>query len=434
MPSSGNPTWQDSPSTTTPINAAHLNALEAAVAGSAPVSSAWTANTPVKAGQLLVNAGTIYQVNADMTTPASFATTGLTVVGTGGSSAVLVPTAVKTAAYTAAAWDYVPVDTTSGAVTITLPTAPADKVQIGVKHVIQGGTNTVTIAAGGSDVFNKTGGATTTTLTLVDQNKVLQYKASGAIWYIVDDSLTLATLDARYPLASSIAPLAQSGQTPSQAPVPNGSASVVGTQAFSARSDHSHQAQPMPYRPFLVNEWRLNYPQSGSYLAPTTGTLVLSLIHVPCDFTLDGLACVAGNATAGTIRLCMYSDNNGTPGTGLVDTGTKSLTTGTAAISWNALALSGQKRGYYWVGYLAESVTGTPQLGYAQAMASAWSIMPAGTGTTPSISYGNDGYVATEASVSGTQLSRTFGGSLANNHNAPLQIPCIWLRFSAVTF
>lgn len=108
------------------------------------------------------------------------------------------PTAIKTANYNAGANDYVPVDSTAGNITVTLPTAPADKTRIGVKHVIQGGTNTVTVACGGSDVFNRAGGGTTLTLTLSAQGTMLQYKASGAIWYVQASDFALPQLDTRY--------------------------------------------------------------------------------------------------------------------------------------------------------------------------------------------------------------------------------------------
>jgi hypothetical protein len=112
--------------------------------------------------------------------------------------------AVKTAGYTAVVDDFVPVDTTSGNVTITLPATPADKALVGVKQVIRGGTNTVSVVCGGSDVFNKTGGGTSLTLTLLNQGALLQYKASAGIWYILSDDLSLAQLDNRYaPIASS---------------------------------------------------------------------------------------------------------------------------------------------------------------------------------------------------------------------------------------
>jgi hypothetical protein len=118
--------------------------------------------------------------------------------GISGSSAVLTPTAVKTSAYTAVVGDLVPVNTTSGAVTITLPTTPVDKAQIAIKHVIQGGTNAVTIACGGSDVINKTGGSTSFTLATLNQGVWFEYKASTGIWYAVTSDLALSQLDLRY--------------------------------------------------------------------------------------------------------------------------------------------------------------------------------------------------------------------------------------------
>lgn len=121
---------------------------------------------------------------------------------------VLVPTAVKTANYTAAPKDFVPVDTTAGSVAITLPTAPADKSRIAIKHVIQGGTNLVTYTCGGSDTLNKTGGATSGTLTLLAQAVILQYKASSGIWYVQADDLPVSQLDLRYPKVATTGTLA----------------------------------------------------------------------------------------------------------------------------------------------------------------------------------------------------------------------------------
>lgn len=120
--------------------------------------------------------------------------------GSGGTADKLglTPITVKTANYTAAPNELIPVDTTSGAVTVTLPAAPTDGSVAAVKHVVRGGTNTVTVAAGGSDVFNVASGAASLTLTLVNQGVLLQYKSSTAIWYEVSDDLSLATLDSRY--------------------------------------------------------------------------------------------------------------------------------------------------------------------------------------------------------------------------------------------
>ena len=107
------------------------------------------------------------------------------------------PVAVQASAYTANPGDFVPVDTTSAGVTITLPTAPPDQAIVAVKMIKQGSTNTVTISAGGADAFNVTGGSQTATLTLLNQLVVLQYDSAVQTWYVVD-ALGLAQLDLRY--------------------------------------------------------------------------------------------------------------------------------------------------------------------------------------------------------------------------------------------
>jgi hypothetical protein len=112
-------------------------------------------------------------------------------------ASLLVPTSVKTANYTAVVRDFIPVNTTSGSITITLPTAPTDKSLIAIKHIIQGGTNTVTINSSGADVFNKAGGSTSITLKTLNQGVILQYSSTG-IWYVLSDDLPLSSLDLRY--------------------------------------------------------------------------------------------------------------------------------------------------------------------------------------------------------------------------------------------
>lgn len=108
----------------------------------------------------------------------------------------LVRTSVKTANYTASSGDLVPVDTTSGNVTITLPTAPPSGNRVAVKHVTQGGANKVTVQCGGSDVFNKTGGVTSALLTVLNQAITVQY--DSGIWTVVSDDVPLAALNAAY--------------------------------------------------------------------------------------------------------------------------------------------------------------------------------------------------------------------------------------------
>lgn len=123
-------------------------------------------------------------------TPSTVDISALTPVASPGtpvltSPNLLVPTAVRTSAYTAVPGDMVKTDTSSGSLTVTLPAAPAVNSTIGVKQVTVAGvgTNATTIACGGSDVLNKSGGPASMTLDRLDQTVILQY-GSGGIWTV----------------------------------------------------------------------------------------------------------------------------------------------------------------------------------------------------------------------------------------------------------
>lgn len=109
-------------------------------------------------------------------------------------AAPLARTGVKSAAYTAAPGELVPVDTATpnANVTVTLPAAPPGGSRVCVKHVAAAAGKTVTLARGGTDVFNKAGGATSVTLTMLNQAVTVQYDAG--IWTVVSDDLPLSGL------------------------------------------------------------------------------------------------------------------------------------------------------------------------------------------------------------------------------------------------
>jgi hypothetical protein len=108
--------------------------------------------------------------------------------------------AVKTAAYTAAAYEIVPVDASGGSVAIALPNAPEDSTPVAVKLIAVSGSNTVTISTQGLDVFNKAGGSTSTTLSLLNQSVVVEYDAASKVWTVVSTDIPLSQSDARYSL------------------------------------------------------------------------------------------------------------------------------------------------------------------------------------------------------------------------------------------
>ncbi len=120
-----------------------------------------------------------------------------------GAAQGLTPTAAKTSAYNANPGDFVPVDASGGSVTITLPTAPTDKSRVEVKLITTSGSNVAIVATGGSDVFNKSGGDSSVSLSLLNQAVMLQYAAgSPGIWYVQTDDLPLSQLDGRYSLSA----------------------------------------------------------------------------------------------------------------------------------------------------------------------------------------------------------------------------------------
>ena len=148
------PAWQDSPSTATPLSSANLLSYNTAINGlSASV--------------------------ATFVPPMSFS-------------------GVQTGNYTATPNQYVLVSTASGSVTVSFPTAPPNFTTVGVKHVVRGGTNTVTIQLGGTDTFDVTGGSQTSTLTLLNQAAVWQYNSATTVWVRLSNDLPLSQLDTRY--------------------------------------------------------------------------------------------------------------------------------------------------------------------------------------------------------------------------------------------
>jgi hypothetical protein len=93
------------------------------------------------------------------------------------------PTSITTSDYTAAVNDFVPVDASGGSVKITLPNAPGDGSQVGVRTVAFSAGHTVTVACSGSDRFNDSAlNVTSLSLSGVDASVLLQYQASTSTW------------------------------------------------------------------------------------------------------------------------------------------------------------------------------------------------------------------------------------------------------------
>jgi hypothetical protein len=206
-------------------------------------------------------------------------------------ASALVPTVVQTANYTAAVHDFVPVNTTSGSITITLPTKPADKSLIAIKHIIQVGTNTVTINSGGTDVFNKTGGSTSITLKTLNQGVLLQYSSAG-IWYVLSDDLPLSSLDLRY--ANTLTTSAASAPTLVNGVLnipPASSSSGTVSSVTSANSDISVATSTTT--PVLT----LNSGTGANQIVKRDASGNINATTVTTDANLTGPVTSVGNAT-----------------------------------------------------------------------------------------------------------------------------------------
>jgi hypothetical protein len=136
----------------------------------------------------------------------------------------------------------VPVDATSAGVTVTLPTAPADRTRVGVKK-IDTSANVVTVQRGGStDVFNKAAGSTSISLSKTNQSVMLHYASSTGVWYVVAGDLPLSTLtktdvglgsvDNTSDLTKFTSP-SLTGTPVAPTPVPSTSTTQVATTAFA---------------------------------------------------------------------------------------------------------------------------------------------------------------------------------------------------------
>ena len=88
--------------------------------------------------------------------------------------------ATSTSTFTPVIGSYYPVDTTSGAISVTMPTGIGGGTVIGFQ--LKAGTNALTINAGSGQTIN---GFSSIKLTAVGQSIYLQYYATGATWEIL---------------------------------------------------------------------------------------------------------------------------------------------------------------------------------------------------------------------------------------------------------
>lgn len=144
------------------------------------------------------------------------------------ASAGLTPTAPKTANYTAAPGDFVPIDATGGTVTVTLPAAPADGATVGATGINPTGGQPF-LAVGGSDQLDR--GGASFGFTFNHQSVVFTYHAANATWYCESDSAPASQLDGRYLGSVAVGRLPTTGLTITQHAGAIGVGAIVSTTA-----------------------------------------------------------------------------------------------------------------------------------------------------------------------------------------------------------
>jgi hypothetical protein len=269
----------------------------------------------------------------------------LTTPNVGGAwwTPALVQTAVQKAAYTASPNQLVPVDTTSGSITVTLPTGTPNGSIVAVKMVTLGGSNTVTINAVAGDVFDKPGGSTSSTLSLLGQGKVLQYQAG--IWLTLADDLPLSGLDARYDQSSVLTTLGDmlyENSTPAPARLPGSTSAtknfLTQTGTGSASAEPAWGTIASGDLPAATSSAQGAVVIGGTNFAPvslgaenvsaaqTANLLCLYTVPVPAPVTLTGLVIPNGATATGNVLAGIYN----TAGTSLLASSASTGQTGTA--------------------------------------------------------------------------------------------------------
>ena len=257
---------------------------------------------------------------------------------------------VTATAHTLAANEFCPCDTTSNAITVKLPQAPADGSLAAVKLVTLGGSNSVTYQTQGSDVFNKTGGSTSGTLTLASQGIWWQYKASDAIWYVLGDDLPLSQLDARY--------LELTGGTMSGA-IAMGAHKITGLTNGSASTDAAAFGQiltPPSLMPFmlytgqfmLLPQFALAVTGGGSALTQNTAYAVPFSLATAQTLANIGTIVQTAGGSGSVCRFGIYNDSSGYPGSLVADFGTVATVTGSGTHAVISSLSQLLPAGIYW--------------------------------------------------------------------------------------
>lgn len=387
----------------------------------APLAADWTTGRAYVVGQMVLSGGTLYRCTTAHTAGGSFAPANFAAVAT--IAGALSPTSTKTTAYTAAVGELVLADVTSAPFTVTLPSNPAIGALVGVKNVTPSVPNTLTIAPAGSGTID--GDATATTNVPKVGGGTFQHLGSD-VWKVVGV----------YTANGPVGPTGLTGPTGATGPAGPGVAAGGTTGQALVKTSNADYATGWATPSASVPSSALFGVRSGNYMrvpqvaisltsaSASSGALyaVPFLLTETVTVTKLGVMLWALGSTGALIRLGIYNDANGYPGTVAVDAGTMDASpTGGAITTIKAITLGSSvalSPGTYWSAFVIQgSPSTTPNVICVAAASSIVSLatIPAGLG----------GYTTT--GVTGA-LPSTFpagGGTVRDMSNAGNVVPAV---------
>ncbi len=342
--------------------------------------TASTVSDFASAARSQVEAELIAGTNVTITPAGTGATRTLTIASTasGGGGATPLTYRQVTASTTAVAEEFVGVNATSGAATVTLPTAPAAGTRVGVKK-LDASANVVTVDPPGAVTIDGD-----PTATLVSQWAGATFLYDGAEWLVHGVAYAAPGPAGADGADGATGPAGPQGETGPAGPT--GPAGADGTGGGGAA------AVPIGVR--RSGRWyggRIVTGVSDSSTAVTTGNLYASPYYTGAAETLNsiGIDVLAAGPGGSTARLGIYNDSGGVPGTLLLDAGAVSVaTTGPKPLTISQVLAAGSS---YWL-IVSFSASCNVRGGFATPFLGATNLDE--DGGSNSSAYGNAAYGA----------------------------------------
>lgn len=373
----------------------------------------WQANTAYKQNDIVTRNGVTYGALADFTSGASFNAANWLVLG--GSGSGLPSTVVaKTAAYTAAAGEFVEANAASAGFTVTLPSNPSTGALVAVKKV-DATSNTVTVApAGGGSIDGDTTATTQTKMA----GAIFEHVGSN-VWHIAASMATTGPAgtngtNGTNGVNAALSIVQDEGSTVTQRDTMNfvgAGVSVADSGAKTTVTIPGGSASGLAY----PSGRYAAMPGTLTTFSPGLGGVMLCPFSVPVSTTVDQMLVEVTTASgaACTARLAVYADSNGLPGS-LVFEATTAAQIDVTTTGVKAATVSPSQTlapGIYWLAFVQQGSGGAQIRGTNGGIFSVSSTSTAGAfsnscaGVSPAGALASGAFPATLTGPFGQQVT-----------------------------